>query len=56
MIGNKIDLTSKRVISEERAEQFAKKHKLNYLEVSASNAKNVELIFETIVKNILIMK
>jgi Ras-related protein Rab-13 len=56
LVGNKVDLGNKRVISEEQAEKYAKKHRLNYVEVSACNAMNINLIFETVVKNILIVK
>ena len=31
LIGNKVDLTGKRVVSEERAEQYAKKYGMNYV-------------------------
>ncbi len=56
LVGNKVDLGNKRVISEDQAEKYAKKHSLNYVEVSACNAMNINLIFETVVKNILILK
>ena len=44
------------MISEEQAEKYAKKNGLNYVEVSACNSMNINLIFETVVKNILILK
>jgi len=53
LIGNKNDLSSKREITEENAYSFAKKNKIDYVESSAFNALNINLVFETIVKKIL---
>ncbi|CAI8607240.1 unnamed protein product [Vicia faba] len=45
LIGNKSDLTKKRVVSTEEGEQFAKENGLIFMEVSAKNAENVEDAF-----------
>jgi len=43
--GNKLDLTSSRQVSRERAEEFANVHNLCYVETSAKEADNVEQLF-----------
>ena len=45
LIGNKADKTSKRQVSEEEGHSFAKKHGLDYVECSALNALNINLVF-----------
>lgn len=45
LIGNKKDLAEKWIISRERAEEFAKKHGISYLEVSSKNYENVDEAF-----------
>ena len=42
VVANKSDMESKRVISKEEGEQFAKSNGLLYCEVSAKSGKNVE--------------
>ena len=42
LIGNKSDLESKREVSREEGEAFAKKHGLFFRETSAKTASNVE--------------
>lgn len=46
-------MISKRMVSEDEGLDFAKKHKLDYIECSAFNAVNIDLVFETIVKKVL---
>ncbi|MFX1450405.1 MAG: Rab family GTPase [Promethearchaeota archaeon] len=46
IIGNKIDLKSKRVIKEETAKKFAKKFGLEYVETSAKTGENVNDAFK----------
>ena len=53
LVGNKCDQVGKREVSEVDAEMFAKNKGLEYIEVSALNASNVTLVFETIGKHIL---
>ena len=45
LIGNKSDLESRRAVSKEEGEQFAREHNLFYLETSAKTAANVEEVF-----------
>lgn len=45
VLGNKNDLDSKRQVSREEAERFAKENDLFYLETSAKAANNVEEAF-----------
>lgn len=45
LIGNKSDLESKRVVSKEEGEQFAKKNGLVFMETSAKTASNVDEAF-----------
>ncbi len=52
LIGNKADLTNKRVVSRERAETFAIQNGMEYIETSAKKNHNVNLAFEAIVRNI----
>jgi len=42
LIGNKCDLASRRAVSPEEGEQFAREHGLVFLETSAKTAHNVE--------------
>jgi len=51
-VGNKSDLDSKRVISREVAETFATQSGMEYIETSAKENKNVDLVFTTISRNI----
>ena len=53
LIGNKTDLQSKRKVSEDEGLDFARKNKLDYIECSALNATNIDLVFETIAKKVL---
>jgi len=52
LIGNKCDLESRRAVSKEEGEQFAKEHGLFFLETSAKTAANVEEAFQQTAKNI----
>mmetsp|Transcript_47340 Transcript_47340/g.122455 ORF Transcript_47340/g.122455 Transcript_47340/m.122455 type:complete len:103 (-) Transcript_47340:3784-4092(-) len=45
LIGNKCDLATKRQVSYEEGEQFAKEHGLVFMEASAKTAENVEEAF-----------
>lgn len=45
LVGNKSDLTEKKVVTYETAKKFADEHKLELLETSAKNATNVEQAF-----------
>ena len=45
LIGNKLDLEAKRVVSTEEGERFARAHNLIFLETSAKTAHNVEEAF-----------
>ena len=45
LIGNKVDMSWKRVVSTEEARGFAREHNLDYYEVSAKSGKNVRETF-----------
>uniref|UniRef100_A0A0E0G3Y0 Uncharacterized protein n=1 Tax=Oryza nivara TaxID=4536 RepID=A0A0E0G3Y0_ORYNI len=45
LIGNKCDLSHRRVVSYQEGEQFAKEHGLLFMEASAKTAHNVEKAF-----------
>uniref|UniRef100_A0A0E0B8U0 Uncharacterized protein n=1 Tax=Oryza glumipatula TaxID=40148 RepID=A0A0E0B8U0_9ORYZ len=45
LIGNKCDLSHRRVVSYHEGEQFAKEHGLLFMEASAKTAHNVEKAF-----------
>ena len=49
LVGNKVDLTDKRVISEKIAREFAMDNDMQYFETSAKQGLNLDLIFETLV-------
>lgn len=53
LIGNKNDLASKREVSEDEALIFAKKNNLDYIECSAFNSLNINLVFEAIVRKVI---
>lgn len=48
LIGNKSDLVSKREVSAEKAEAYAEKNKLLYIETSALNGNNIEDAFQRV--------
>ena len=53
LIGNKSDITDKRVVSYEEGENLASQFKLNFIEASAKTAENIDSVFHQIAKNIL---
>lgn len=57
LVGNKKDLEGSRVISSEKAEQFAQSHKMQYIEVSSKNYQNVDEAFlipcESVLKKVI---
>ena len=56
IIGNKIDLINKRVISYREAENFAKKLSQEYYETSAKTGRNIFEVFHKIAEKILKIK
>ncbi|XP_025032449.1 ras-related protein Rab-30 isoform X2 [Python bivittatus] len=45
LVGNKIDLSDKREVSQQRAEEFSRAQDMYYLETSAKESDNVEKLF-----------
>lgn len=58
LVGNKSDLGSKRVVSQQDAETFAKENRMTYTETSALDASNIEAVFIKTVegKDLLLVK
>ena len=56
LIGNKIDLSDKRVINKEKMEELAKKYEMKSFETSAKTGENVDKIFTEITELILANK
>jgi small GTP-binding protein len=52
LVGTKSDLDSKRLVSEEEAEHFAKMNYIQYIETSAKTNKNVNESFKLLASNI----
>ena len=52
VVGNKSDLSAQRAVSSEEGRMFAAQAKADYLEVSAKDRRQVETVFETLVRNI----
>eukprot|EP01116_Phalansterium_solitarium_P008507 TRINITY_DN22417_c0_g1_i1.p1 TRINITY_DN22417_c0_g1~~TRINITY_DN22417_c0_g1_i1.p1 ORF type:complete len:185 (-),score=47.84 TRINITY_DN22417_c0_g1_i1:325-879(-) len=52
LVGNKCDLTDQRVISTEQGDELAKKFGSAFLEASAKTRTNVDLIFNTLIRQI----
>jgi small GTP-binding protein len=53
LVGNKLDLASKRLVSAQEAAEFAKKHELTYIETSAAENTNIEDVFTSITRSLL---
>lgn len=53
LVGNKIDLENKRIISREEALDFANNNNINYIETSAKTGYNVNEAFNNNIKRIL---
>ncbi|KAF2075692.1 hypothetical protein CYY_003005 [Polysphondylium violaceum] len=56
IVGTKIDLETKRIISREEAIEFAQKYTAKYFEISAKENINVHQSFDNIVKSIFFKK
>ncbi len=52
LIGNKIDLSDKRIISKEKGEELAEEYKIPFFEASAKSGENVDEIFKALYKKI----
>lgn len=53
LVGNKADLSSKRVVSTEQGQEFAKQWGLDFFETSAKTSINVNQSFEKIIKTVI---
>eukprot|EP00927_Polykrikos_kofoidii_P024152 TRINITY_DN2201_c1_g3_i1.p1 TRINITY_DN2201_c1_g3~~TRINITY_DN2201_c1_g3_i1.p1 ORF type:complete len:215 (-),score=35.38 TRINITY_DN2201_c1_g3_i1:89-703(-) len=52
LVGNKCDLSSKKVVSYDEAKEFAEPLNIQFMETSAKNAHNVEQAFQAMAKDI----
>jgi len=52
LVGNKCDMTTKKVVDTQAAEEFAKSKNIPFLETSAKNSTNVETAFLTMAREI----
>ena len=50
LVGNKIDLEEKRVVTREEAEKYAEDNNINYLEVSAKTGEGILDLFNEVTK------
>jgi len=53
LLGNKVDLTDQRVVSEEDIKKKAQELNIQYMETSAKTGENVDAAFELIIQKIL---
>ena len=53
LVGNKIDLEDKRVISTEEGEKYAKENNMKFFEVSAKRGKGIDELFDEAIKGSL---
>lgn len=53
LVGNKTDMEGRRVVSTTEGYDFATEHNMDFLEVSAKQALNVEEIFNVTARNVL---
>ncbi|CAG9320154.1 unnamed protein product [Blepharisma stoltei] len=54
LVGNKTDLDSKRAVSKQEAQKFARENGMSYIETSAKDGNNIDSSFVEIAKAILI--
>ena len=50
LVGNKTDVKHLRTVTRVEAQKYAEQQNINFIESSAADASNVELAFETIIK------
>ena len=53
LVGNKIDMEDKRVISFQEGEKYAKKNNINFFEVSAKSGKGVTELFNNVINGVM---
>ena len=52
-MGNKLDLTDKRIVKKEDVENYAEEHKLPYIETSAKEGINIDELFNNSITKFL---
>lgn len=52
LVGNKVDLDDKRIITFEEGKQLADKHNINFFETSAKTGQNIEELFNHLSKQV----
>ena len=53
IVGNKIDLENKRVISKEKAMEFAKSQNIDYIETSSKTGENIDKTIKMITEKVI---
>ena len=53
LVGNKIDMEDKRVISYQEGEKYAKKNNINFFEVSAKSGKGITELFNNLINGVM---
>jgi GTPase SAR1 family protein len=56
LVGNKLDLADKRVVSSDEAKDLAEKEEILYFETSAKDGTNVEELFKMLIDQMLAKK
>lgn len=56
LVGNKVDIESHRKVSREEAQSLADQWKVKYIETSAKTRLNVDLIFQDLMRDLMLRK
>lgn len=56
LVGNKVDIESQRKVSKEEAQSLADQWKVKYIETSAKTRLNVEVIFQDLMRELMVRK
>lgn len=56
LVGNKVDIESQRKVSKEEAQNLADQWKIKYIETSAKTRLNVDLVFQDLMRELMMRK